>query len=123
MTRSRTKASRLRSNRRGVSGGQSCGRARIGSGARTDSGAGCAGSAADGIDTPPDAGAKAAGSAPWEEGTATGASNEAGGTIVSGWACTKGMLTKKGSIPRDVRANNSWEGRGAMEKVGDSNPC
>ena len=119
MTRSRTKASRLRSNRRGASGGQSCGRARIGSGARTDSGprtdcgAGCDGAAADGIAPPPEAGAKAAGSAPWEEGTATGASNEAGGTSVSGWACTKGMLTK-GSMPRDVRANNKLERRGAM---------
>ena len=122
MTRSRTKASILRSNRRGASGGQSCGRAGIGSGARADSGAGCTGSAADGIAPPPEAGAKAAGSAPWEEGTATGASKEAGGTIVSGWACTKGMLTK-GGIPRDVRANNRWEGRGAMEKGGDSNPC
>lgn len=122
MTRSRTKASRLRSNRRGASGGQSCGRARIGSGASTDSGAGCAGAASEGNAPPLEAGAKAAGSAPWEEGTATGASNEAGGTMASGWACTKGMLTK-GSIPRDVRANNRWEGRGAMEKGGDSNPC
>ena len=94
----------------------------IGSPARTASGAGCAGAAADGIGPPSEAGAKAGGSAPWEEGTATGASKEAGGTIVSGWACTKGMLTK-GSIPRDVRANNRWEGRGAMGKVGDRNPC
>jgi hypothetical protein len=55
-------------------------------------------------------------------GTATGASKEAGGTIVSGWACTKGMLAK-GSSPREVRASNRWEGREAMGEEGDSSPC
>lgn len=118
MTPSRTRASRLRSNRRGASGGQSCGLARIGSGARTDSGAGCAGAglagtAAEGIAPPPEAGAKGSGAAPWAGGTDTGASREPGGTIVSGWACTKGMLAK-GSSPREVRASNRWEGLGAM---------